>query len=258
MTPTPALDHPLICQRYFFPRATRPPQPFEVQGADGVVLQCARHEHDPAAHWVVFFHGNGEVVADYSPEWARLLATTLGVNVFFAEYRGYGGSTGTPALTAMLEDVPHLIEAVGAPVDQQVFFGRSIGALYAVEAAHRFPDAAGLILESGVADLLERVLLRVSPEDIGTTHPALQQEVRARFDHHLKLRAFTAPALILHAAQDDLVDPSHAERHHTWLGGQERRLVMLPHGDHNSIFFANAPAYLAALRAFFDEAIRSS
>lgn len=256
MTPTPALDHPLISQRYFFPRPTRPPEPFEVQGADGVVLQCARHEHDPAAPWVVFFHGNGEVVADYWPDWAELFAR-MGVNTFFAEYRGYGGSTGTPALTAMLDDVPLLVEAVGAPPSQLIFFGRSIGALYAVEAAHRFPGAAGLVLESGVADLLERVLLRVSPEDIGTTHEGLQREVRDRFNHRLKLRAFTAPALILHAIQDDLVAPSHAERHHTWLGSQERRLLLLPRGDHNSIFFANASAYVTALQEFF-ALVRSS
>ena len=62
---TSLLNHPLISERYFFPRTEAPAQPFWVDCNDGVRLACAYHETNPAAPTVVHFHGNGEVVADY-------------------------------------------------------------------------------------------------------------------------------------------------------------------------------------------------
>jgi hypothetical protein len=54
------LDHPIISQRYFFPRADSLNEPFRVE-TKGVELLCHRSAGDPM---VVHFHGNGEVVAD--------------------------------------------------------------------------------------------------------------------------------------------------------------------------------------------------
>ena len=58
------LNHPIISERYFFPRATTIPEPFWVE-CEGARLACAYHETDAEAHTIVHFHGNGEVVADY-------------------------------------------------------------------------------------------------------------------------------------------------------------------------------------------------
>ena len=91
---TSLLDHHLISERYFFPRAEAPAEPFWVDCADGTRLACAYHETDPAAPTVVHFHGNGEVVADYLDGFPGLI-DRMGCNCFFAEFRGYGGSTGT-------------------------------------------------------------------------------------------------------------------------------------------------------------------
>ena len=51
----------------------------------------------PDAKTVIYFHGNGEVVADYLPSFPEWI-TRAGCNVLLAEYRGYGMSSGTPAL----------------------------------------------------------------------------------------------------------------------------------------------------------------
>jgi dipeptidyl aminopeptidase/acylaminoacyl peptidase len=86
------LDHHLISERYFFPRPDQAADACEV-ACDGAVLRCFERSPHPGAPTLVYFHGNGEVVADYVPEFADLLLA-LGVNVFLAEYRGYGGSSG--------------------------------------------------------------------------------------------------------------------------------------------------------------------
>lgn len=241
-------DHEIISQRYFFPQ--RHPLPGATMvDADDAQLACDAHDvgHDVT---LVHFHGNGEIVGKYVPGFAEVLAD-LGANSFFAEYRGYGGSTGVPQLGAMLDDVSAIHDAVGKPDEQIVVFGRSIGSIYAIEFAARYPEIGGLVLESGIADVLERILLRASPSELGTTLEAMQEEFGRLFDHEQKLGQYTGPTLVLHTEHDHLVDKTHAERNAAWAGG-DVELVMFERGDHNSIFGVNRDAYLEALRAFFE------
>ena len=245
-------DHDIITDRYFFPR---PASVGDAQIVDVGEAQLACYFHDGGHDLtVVHFHGNGEVVADYIPGFANQL-DQLGVNTFFAEYRGYGGSTGTPRLGAMLDDVGAIREAVGVPDEKLLVFGRSVGSIYAIEFAARFPEISGLIVESGIADVLERILLRASPQQMGTTLEAMTDEFENLFDHRKKLEAFDGPALFLHAEYDHLVDKSHAERNAEWTGSKTR-LVIFEEGDHNSIFYVNRQAYLEELDRFF-ELVRS-
>ena len=51
---------------------------------------------------------------------------------------------------------------------------------------------------------------------------------------------------------DHLVDLSHAERNAAWAG-ERARLVVLPRGDHNSIFYENRESYLSELGKFAAE-----
>jgi alpha-beta hydrolase superfamily lysophospholipase len=245
-TPRSILDHPTLSRRYFFPRREAPPDIFWVDCHEAR-LACAYVAPHPAALTLVHFHGNGEVVADCLPQFAADL-TALGVNVFFVEYRGYGASSGEPGLARLLDDVPAVVKALPVPPSQLVAFGRSLGSLYAIDLVHRFPETAGLIIESGIADFLERILLRVRPEDVDTTAPELAAEVRARLDPEAKLHAYTGPVLVLHAKEDTMVDSSHAMRNASYAS--RATLRFLPEGDHNSIFEDNRKEYLATLSEF--------
>jgi pimeloyl-ACP methyl ester carboxylesterase len=241
------LDHPLISGRYFFPRREPLRDAFMVESG-GVQLACYRHRPYPDAKTVVYFHGNGEVVA----ECVELLAKpfeTLGLNSFFAEYRGYGLSTGLPALTGMLEDVPRMIRALGVPEEELILFGRSVGSIYAIHGLTHFPNVAGLVVESGIADPLERLLLRVQPEELGVTIQELEAEVQKLLNHRKILEEFTRPALLLHSRYDGLVEVDNAERLHAWAGGR-KSLVVFDRGDHNSILFVNFNTYMLELEQF--------
>ena len=89
------LDRPEVLQYLFHPRpepaAAAPPEgsiDLTVPVAPGVSLGARLHPAGAAAATLLFFHGNGEIVADYDdlgPLYAR-----LGINFLALDYRGYG------------------------------------------------------------------------------------------------------------------------------------------------------------------------
>ncbi len=241
------LDHPIISQRYFFPRSDAPPAPFWVICSEAR-LACFYHLVDSKLPTIVHFHGNGEVVADYLDGFPQLLEH-MGYNCFLAEFRGYGGSSGTPQLGKMLDDVEQIIRSIEAPTDKLILFGRSVGSLFAIKAAEIFPDVAGLILESAIADPLERLLLRLRPEELGATAEELILSTEKAINIRGILEKFTQPTLIMHTRHDGLIDVSHAEQLAQWCAGPTK-LKIFSSGSHNDIMFVNSRDYFGEIKTF--------
>jgi pimeloyl-ACP methyl ester carboxylesterase len=241
------LDHPLLAERYFYPWPNPFPEPFFVDGKGGR-LGCWYGRCFPEGLTVVHFHGNGETVGDYLQGFAARMES-LGVNLLLAEYRGYGMSEGEPRLAAMLEDIPAIVTAIGVDPSRLIFFGRSLGSLYAAHAAALYPLAAGLVLESAIADPLERILARLEPWQLGVTGEKLGSEVERLFNQQQKLAAFMGQTLLMHTRNDDLVEVSHAERLHAWANGP-KELVIFERGEHNNIMEVNMDSYFAHLERF--------
>ena len=245
------LDHPAISGNYLFPQARklRHADPIEVE--DGVSLNCYHHVESKGRKTLVHFHGNGEAVADYVPDMAECFAN-LGLNSLFIEYRDYGGSGGEAKLTTMLADGERAIRDRGLAPESIIVFGRSIGSLYAIELAHRMPDVAGLVLESGIAAPLERFLARCDLRNAGISESDVAAEVKRHFDHEKKLGNYKQPLLVLHAQNDGLVEYSHAERNLEWAASSCKDLVGFEFGNHNTIFAVNYQEYLNELKNFIE------
>jgi fermentation-respiration switch protein FrsA (DUF1100 family) len=246
--PSTVLDHPLVSSRYFFPRCEAFPQPYWVDAVDGSRLACAYHMVNPAAKTVIYFHDNGEIVADYLPSFPDWLGQA-GYNVLLAEYRGYGMSTGQPALAGMLNDVSAIIRSLGLPEHHLVLFGRSLGSLYAVHGVFRHPQIAGVILESGIANIAERFFLRVQPEELGVPRTAILEELQRHFDYAAKLSGFQGQTLVLHTRHDELVHVHHAERLYA-AAPEPKTLHIFDQGGHNDIFYRNRQAYMQLVETF--------
>jgi hypothetical protein len=238
-------DSPEFNQRLFFPRRAWSPCPSDARDAfvevdAGVRLHWRTHLAPSAPLRLVFFHGNGEVVADYDDVAGRFLA--LGLEVVFFDYRGYGQSTGTPSLRALYADAVKCLQQV--PRDRpRIVFGRSLGAAAAAELAGREGLSDGLVLESGGSDLGSLLARR------GFAPYALDDEERAVFDPRPKLARCRVPALVLHGAEDELIPPSEAQGALDALGSTDKHLVLVPDRGHNDVSFN--PAYWDALGAFF-------
>jgi len=256
MRPVKSLDeilgHPLLSERLFFPRRHAVEAAHVVRTGDGAELSCVLRTSHPGAPCLVYFHGNGETVTDGLVSLLPALGA-IGLNVLLAEYRGYAASTGTPSLPALLDDVEPVVrsalDALDTGPEQLVLFGRSLGSLAAIHGVRCFPEAAGLILESAIADPLERILLRVRPSELGTDIDGLRAAVAARLDVRGALERFKGAVLVLHARGDTLVSVEHGRRLHQWAG-PEARLEIFERGDHNTLLWENEDAYLELVRAF--------
>lgn len=242
------LDHPIIAERYFYPRAATLAEPYWIEAADGSRLACMYQVVDPAAPTVVYFHGNGEVVADYVPDFPAWMARA-GFNLLLAEYRGYGMSSGRPALAGMLDDVPAILRHLAIPDQRLVLFGRSIGSLYALHGVLKQPQIAGLILESGISDISQRFFTRVHPEELGSNEDQLTEMLKQYFDYAQKLQAFQGKTLILHTQFDELVPVRHAEALYA-AASEPKQLHIFKRGGHNDIFYYNREAYMRLVETF--------
>src|SRR5262249_13138630 len=112
----------------------------------------------PGRGVVLYFHGNGEVLAWLVPRFRAITADGIGLVVM--SDRGYGGSTGSPSESALLRDAASAYDFARARYDADsiVAWGFSLGTGVAVATVAAHP-VGGLILEApytSITDLAAR------------------------------------------------------------------------------------------------------
>ena len=235
--------------RLFFPRPDARPPPAGASDrmveVDGARLHVRLHAAPAASGTLLLFHGNGEVVADYDRTAARF--ARAGVALAVMDYRGYGRSTGTPALRTLISDARRVAEVIRP----RVVMGRSLGGAAAHELYARPTEGMeGVILESALFDLDSLIRRR------GLVPPAsFTPEERATFEPATKLALGRLPLLVLHGEGDELIAPSEARSAHAAAGAAEadKVLVIVPRRGHNDVSsgdnYWRALAELVARRA---------
>jgi len=118
-----------------------------------------------------------------------------------------------------------------------------------VHGVFRHPRIAGLILESGIANIAERFSLRVRPEELGMPRTAILDELQRHFDYAAKLRSFQGQTLVLHTRHDELVHVHHAEMLYA-AAPEPKTLHIFDQGGHNDIFYRNRQAYMQLVETF--------
>ena len=245
------LDQPSIWRYIFYPRRDVTPCPenaFDLSvpvGGEGSV-SCRFYMGHPQWPWVLFFHGNGEVVSDYdeiAPFYHRVR-----LNLVVSDYRGYGASSGTPTLTYLLHDCHAIFSQVKGELARRNFceglwvMGRSLGSISALELGHTRQEAVrGLIIESGFPSVV-RIIAH-----LGIPAPGVDLE---RIDHECveMIKGISLPCLIIHGEEDALVPVKNARDLYARLGSREKRLLLVPRADHNNVMIVGFRDYFEALQ----------
>jgi pimeloyl-ACP methyl ester carboxylesterase len=249
------LDVPEVLLRLFHPRpeptlgAARTKAPDLLIPVDHNVVVGARfYPAAASAPTLLFFHGNGEIVADYdelAPFYQR-----QGLNFLPVDYRGYGRSTGAPTVSAMMRDchaifafARHRLPEMGY-LGPLMVMGRSLGSASALELAAAYPgEIAALIVESGFA--YAGPLLQL----LGVNLAAIGFQETAGFGNLDKIKAYAGPTLIIHAEHDQIIPLSDGRALYDAAAASDKTLLTIPHANHNDLLLQGFADYMAAIQA---------
>ncbi|BBO73977.1 hypothetical protein DSCW_13940 [Desulfosarcina widdelii] len=248
-----ALDRPDVSMFLFHPRKSSPSaenrdnfQEIRIPVAEDIAVGARFHLADAGGATLLFFHGNGEIVADYDD--IAPLFNRLGINFLVVDYRGYGISDGAPTASSMMADCHRIFDFTENWKREKGFsgplivMGRSLGSASALELAASYPDRFdGLIIESGFAwagPLLRR--LGVDPEGIGC-------DESAGFANVDKIERFDKPTVIIHAEFDHIIPFSDGEALYDASPAVDKTLVTIYGANHNDIFLRGLDRYLEAV-----------
>lgn len=249
------IDTPDVLSYVFYPRDEFGPCPkyaFDhfIPVADSVALHCRFYKQEEGWPWILYFHGNGEVVSDYDE--IAIFYFKYKLNLVVVDYRGYGKSNGTPTVADMSVDAHKVYESVTAALkernlrDDLWIMGRSLGSVSALEIAHKQGSQInGLIIESGFPSISSLIVRH----GIATPDMDLDAITRECLD---MVKAITVPVLIIHGEYDTLVPPDEAETILENIGSSNKDLLMIPGATHNDIMFVGLRQYMEAIRKFVD------
>jgi len=208
--------------------------------SDGHQVQCAIYQPVAEADaTLVFFHGNGESIAD-----SVALANEVvrrGLRFVAVEYRGYGTSpTEDPTEDGLYADAEGVVTgllAEGIPNERMTLWGSSLGTGIAVEMSVR-GHGDRLILQAPytcIPDVAQRWL------------PILPMRVVIgdRYDNLAKAPRITQRTLVVHGDADAVVPYDMGVTVSQAIGDAE--LLTVDGGGHNDLFAREGPRLLDAI-----------
>lgn len=199
--------------------------PVLIETPDGEQLKALYHPPGAQAASILVFHGSAEIAADQLPRGKAL--AEAGFGVLLAEYRGYGGSSGSPSEEGVITDGLAAFDYLAAQGSEPIgILGQSIGAAVAVPvAAARTPFA--VVLESPFLSLIEvtRYRVGIAPFSFMMRYP---------FRSDQRIADVTAPILIIHGTEDKVAPFEQGEKLAT-LAPRGTAFIKIPGGGHNDL-----------------------
>jgi uncharacterized protein len=203
--------------------------------ADGERILIATRRR-PGADAVIYFGGNAEDVSHSLPTLADAFPER---SVYALNYRGYGGSTGTPSENALTADALVLFDRVHADHPRIVVIGRSLGSGVAVHIASERP-VERLILVTPYDSILNIAASQFS-------YLPIRWLLLDKFESWRYASKVIAPTRLIAAQNDEIIPRASTESLYRHFARSLATLTVIRGVGHNSI--SESPEYIQALRA---------
>jgi pimeloyl-ACP methyl ester carboxylesterase len=185
---------------------------------------------------VVYFGGNGEDVSFNLPEFSQAFPDHA---LYLLNYRGYGGSTGSPTEEDLQRDALALFDSVHATHPNVVVMGRSLGSGVAIRLASQRP-ARRLVLITPYSSIAE-LGARQFP------FFPVKWLLRDKYESWRYAPRIRVPTLLVAAANDEIIPVSSTEHLHARFQPGIASLRKIPGVGHNTL--SQSPLYLEALQS---------
>jgi alpha-beta hydrolase superfamily lysophospholipase len=250
------LDRPEVLERLFFPRREYPDEARLRNGmscaiavAEDVSVGCRFYPVSKAAPSLLYFHGNGEITSDY--DYVAPLYQERGINLFVADYRGYGTSDGEPGCAALIADSHPIFEGFISFLFREGYYGdpfvmgRSLGSAPAIEVAYHHKERLkGLIVESGFASQRNQL------SRIGVSNLFDRPEEIIGFGNDVKIRDIRIPTLIIHGEWDDVIPAEEGKALFALSGSTRKSSLFVEGAGHNDLLERATDRYMDAVASF--------
>ncbi len=228
-------------QIYFPVRESDPPGASAIRLAtDGGVDLKIWVVPRPGPRALMFFGGNAEDVAGNLPAFAAAFPAH---SLYLVNYRGYGGSTGSPSEAGLLADAIATYDHLGGRHPELSVIGRSLGSGVAVHLAS-VRDVHRLVLVTPFDSLVN-----VASEHF--RYLPVRWLMQDRFESADRVSAIRAPTLVLIAGSDEIIPRARSEALVAEFPASQVRSEVLPGATHNGL--DQMPQYLERIEEFLAE-----
>ncbi len=209
---------------------------------DGAEINALHFTQEESKGLIVYFHGNAGSLA----RWGEVVYpfVELGYEVFIADYRGYGKSSGEKSQDAMLSDAESIYTYARQlqTEDRIILFGRSIGSAFASHVAGK-NNPSKVILETPFYTLSDvaREVMPIFPTSL---------LLRYEFKNYQSLSTTSAPIYIFHGTDDEVVNYQSGRRLFDSLEGQSVEFFTIEGGHHNDLSLF--PSYWESMHSILE------
>lgn len=173
---------------------------------------------------ILYFGGNGESVAFNAPDFEQLFPSHT---VYLMNYRGYGGSSGTPEESGLYSDALYIFDQIKEKHAAVSVIGRSLGSgIATLVASTRALDKLILITPFDSIENVAQGLYRVYPASL---------LVKDKYDSLSRVKDITVPTLILIAENDRVIGRRYSMNLVSAFDQEQARVEIIKDTDHNTI-----------------------
>lgn len=241
----------IVSKVSYFPLKTKQtefqPLPDDIQNViittrDQKKLHCYYVNNPQSQKVIVYFHGNAGNMYQRIPELLRL--SKMGIDVFGAEYRGYGKSTGRPSEKGLYRDGHAVLDFLQKEknycIDSIFIYGRSIGTTVAVDVCVQKPLGGVILVTPLTSGKMYAKEKGMGILNLFTGNP---------FDNIGKCRQIRTPVLIIHGTADEII-PYYMGKEMYDSIASEKYFVRIERGNHNNLEYVAPDKYWGSIEQF--------
>jgi len=198
---------------------------------------------DNADYTILFLHGNAGNIAQRLEK--LILFNKIQLNVFIIDYRGYGNSSGSPSERGFYRDAEaaydYLLKQKKITPERILLYGESLGSAVCVHLAS-YKTVGGLITEAAFTRSrdMAKIVCPYMPSWLFSDS----------FNSLSKIDNVTAPTLIIHSKNDEIVPFKMAERLYEAASGPKYFAELA--GGHNVAYMDSREKYIASIVTFVE------